>query len=221
MIGALFNTRPVTKLALVAAVGLSLSGCSLLSTPKPVQTYRFGGEGQSAVEPNTAARPVAVALRRIDFPEASKGDRILGVTGTEAAYIKGARWISPAEVLFNDALEASFAAQPDKVRLIGRREVGASARVLSLDVTTFEARYDTAGAVPTVVITVRARMVVLPERSVTSEKVFTVSQPATENRVSAIVAAFDVATRDLNTQIVEWTSLETDAPVRSAVGARG
>ncbi|CAN5258098.1 ABC-type transport auxiliary lipoprotein family protein [soil metagenome] len=209
MIGALFNSR-ARRFAVAAAVGISLSGCALLSTPKPVQTYRFGGETAAEVEPGAAARPVAVALRRIDFPEASKGDRILGVTGSEAAYIKGARWISPAEILFNDALEASFAAQPDKVRLIGRREVGASARVLSLDVTTFEARYDVAGAVPTVVITARARLVVLPERSVTSEKVFTISQPATENRVSAIVEAFDVATRDLNTQVVEWTAQEID-----------
>jgi len=210
MIGALFNTKTRnSRLAAIASVGalsVALTGCSLLSTPKPVQTYRFGGDAGEAVAAASAARPVAVALRRIEFPEASKGDRILGVTGTEVAYIKGARWISPAEVLFNDAVEAAFAAQPDRVRLIGRREVGASTRVLSLDVTTFETRYDYAGGLPTVVITARARIVVLPERSVTSEKVFTVSQPATENRVSAIVAAFDIATRDLNTQVVEWTA---------------
>ena len=29
--------------------------------------------------------------------------------------------------------------------------------------------------------------------------------PASENRVSAIVAAFDTATRDINTQIADWT----------------
>ncbi|WGM48351.1 hypothetical protein KOAAANKH_03249 [Brevundimonas sp. NIBR10] len=209
MTGALF-TRTALKLASAFAVTAALSGCALLSTPDPVQTYRFGGDAPEVVNSAAAARTVAVALRRIDFPEASKGDRILGVTGTEAAYIGGARWISPAEVLFNDALEATFASRPDQVRLIGRREVGASTRVLSLDVTTFEARYDYAGAVPTVVISARARMVVLPERSVTSERVFTVRQPATENRVSSIVAAFDTATRDLNTQLLEWTASETD-----------
>jgi cholesterol transport system auxiliary component len=210
MIGTLFN-RPGFKaygarVAVVAAVGLSLAGCALLSSPKPVQTYRFGGTVQEVVSSATAAAPVAVALRRIGFPEASKGNQILGVTGTEAAYIKGARWISPAEILFNDALEAAFASRPDRVRLIGRRDFGVSARVLSLDVTSFEARYDVPGGVPTVVITARARVVALPDRAVRSEKVFTVSQPATENRVSAIVAAFDIATRDLNTQVVEWTS---------------
>ena len=210
MIGALFDTKTRTRrLAAIASVGalsLVLSGCALLSTPKPIQTYRFGGDVGEVVEPSAASKPVAVALRRIVFPDASKGDRILGATGTEVAYIAGARWVSPAEVLFNDALEAAFAAQPDKVRLISRTSVGATTRVLSLDVTTFEARYASAGAVPTVVITARARMVQLPDRAVTSEKVFTVSQPASENRVSAIVAAFDIATRDLNNQVVEWTA---------------
>ena len=38
-----------------------------------------------------------------------------------------------------------------------------------------------------------------------AEQVFTVEQPATANRVSAIVEAFDTATRDLNTRIVAWT----------------
>lgn len=218
MIGALSNKTPgiggrglAARIAIVATVAISLSGCALLSTPKPVQTYRFGGESQAAVSSSVStARPVAVALRRIEFPAASKGNQILGVTGTQAAYIAGARWISPAEVLFNDSLEAAFAARPDRVRLIGRRDVGASARVLSLGVTAFEARYDTPGGIPTVVITARARVVTLPERSVSSERVFTINQPATENRISAIVTAFDVATRDLTAQVVEWTASEAN-----------
>lgn len=214
MIGALFNTKirsgRLASIVTVGALAVALTGCSLLSTPKPVQTYRFGGDAAQAEAQSAAARPVPVALRPIAFPQASKGDRILGVTGNEAAYIKGARWISPAEVLFNDALATAFAAQPDRVRLIGRREVGVTTRVLSLDVTAFEARYASVDAAPTVVITVRARMVQLPERAVTSERVFTVSQPASENRISAIVTAFDIATRDINAEIVGWTAGATN-----------
>ena len=69
----------------------------------------------------------------------------------------------------------------------------------------FEARYEAPGATPTVVVTARARLLVLPERTVMAERTFTVEQPAAANRVSAIVEAFDIATRDLNTQIVDWT----------------
>ena len=200
------KTAFIPQAVTVAALAVAMSGCSLLSTPDPVQLYRFGAETQAPVSPATAAQPSPVALRRIDFPEAAKGDRILGVTGNETAYIKGARWVSPAETLYNDSLENAFNARPDRVRLIGRRELGVSTKVLSVSVTTFEARYDAPGGLPTVVITARARMTVLPERSVADEQVFTVSQPASENRVSAIVSAFDIASRDLNGQIVDWTA---------------
>ena len=54
-------------------------------------------------------------------------------------------------------------------------------------------------------VTARARLLALPDRTVVAEQVFTVEQPATANRVSAIVEAFDTATRDLNTRIVAWT----------------
>ena len=207
--------KRLTSRAVLAtvAVAATLSGCSLLSSPDPVQLYRFGADIQPpASSPASAAQPSSVALRRIDFPEAAKGDRILGVTGNETAYIKGARWVSPAETLFNDSLENDFNAQPDRVRLISRREPGISTRVLSVNVTTFEARYDVPGGMPTVVITARARMTILPERSVADEQVFTVSRPATENRVSAIVSAFDIASRDLNTQIVDWTAGAAPTP---------
>ncbi|RYG10798.1 MAG: hypothetical protein EON96_16180, partial [Caulobacteraceae bacterium] len=72
-------------------------------------------------------------------------------------------------------------------------------------------------AVPDVVVTARAQLRSTPERRAAAsgtirpeegrsvERVFTVTQPAGDNRVSAIVAAFDTATRDINTQIADWT----------------
>ena len=192
----------IRPLALILA-GTVLSGCALLSTPDPVQTYRFGG-GQSAATTALTA-PVQVMLRRIEFPEAVEGDRLLGVTGTETAFIAGARWVSPATDLYMESLESAFAAQSSRVRLIGPRELTPSTRSLDIDVRSFEARYAAPGAIPTIVVTARARLMALPERTVVAERVFSVEQPASENRVSAIVDAFDVATRDLNTQVIAWT----------------
>ena len=183
---------------------MALSACALLSTPDPVQTYRFGG-APAATSAAAVASPVQVTLRRVEFPEAVEGDKLLGVTGTEAAYIAGARWVSPASDLYMESIENAFAAQATRVRLIGARELTRGQRSLDIDVRSFEARYDAPGATPTIVVTARARMLVLPERTVSAERVFTVEQPATANRVSSIVEAFDLATRDLNTQIVAWT----------------
>ncbi len=221
--------RSTLKTAALAGAAIALAGCQLLSTPDPVQLYRFGALMDAPAQAGETPAPLLVSIRRIEFPDASKDDRILGVTGTETAYIGGARWVSPAETLFDDSLQSAFAARPDQVRVLDRREPGTTPLVLRVTVSSFEARYlDGQGAAPTVVITARAQLRNTPERDRsaagpirpedgrTVERVFTVTQPAAENRVSAIVAAFDVATRDINTQIVDWTVRSAPAPLTAA-----
>ena len=193
----------IRSILAAAGVAVALSGCALLSSPDPVQLYRFGGAGAPATQ--SVADPVQVKLRAVEFPQASQGDRLLGVTGTEAAYIAGARWVSPAAQLYSASLEGAFTAHARSVRLIGLRELTPTTRVLDIDVRSFETRYDYAGGVPTVVLTARARLLRFPERTVVAEQTFEVSQPASENRIATIVDAYDVATRDLNSQIVAWT----------------
>ena len=89
-VGSLIRPLAVTLTA------MALSACALLSTPDPVQTYRFGGVAASSSAAPVVASPVQVILRRVELPEAVEGDKLLGVTGTETAYIAGARWVSPA-----------------------------------------------------------------------------------------------------------------------------
>jgi cholesterol transport system auxiliary component len=209
--------RPVLQAAAGAALLAALGGCSLLSTPDPVQNFRFGLPLEAPSAAGDTPAPLTVSIRRIEFPQATGDDRILGVTGLETAYIGGARWVSPASTLFDDSLKAAFANRADRIRVLGRREPGVPPLVLQVTVTAFEARYAAPGAVPDVVITAQAQLRSTPERRAASvgsvrpeegrsvERVFTVTQPATENRVSAIVAAFDTATRDINTQIADWT----------------
>ena len=195
------------RLLAVSGLAIVLSGCSLLKAPPVVQMYRFGAEtGTAATLPINAP---SVSLRLIEFPEAAETDRMLGVTGNQAAYIAGARWVTPAPALYSDSLEAAFASRAQRVRLIGGREGVRGDQTLDIDVQTFEARYEVPGAVPTVVLTARARL--MRDRNILAEQTFTVRQPASENRLETIVQAFETATRDLNSQIVGWT--DTNATV--------
>ncbi|MDQ1153014.1 ABC-type transport auxiliary lipoprotein family protein [Brevundimonas sp. SORGH_AS_0993] len=210
-------SRRILQLGGAAALALAMSGCALLKSPSPVQLYRFGLPMDAPSAQGDRPAPLTVSIRNIDFPEASGDDRLLGVTGVETAYISGARWVSPASTLFDDSLKAAFANRADRIRVLGRREPGTPPLVLQVTVTAFEARYAAPGATPDVVVTARAQLRSTPERQTggggairpeqgrSVERVFTVTQPAGENRVSAIVAAFDTATRDINTQIADWT----------------
>lgn len=186
--------------ALAAAV--ALGACSLLSSPEPVQLYRFGGM-QPGARSTTTAEPVEIALRRIEFADAVSGERILGVTGTEAAYIAGARWVSSARDLFTDSLEGAFVGS-SRVRLLGPREITPGTQTLDIDVRTFEARYAVKGGIPTVVVTARARLL-NRDRTIDAEESFESSVPAGANRVGSIVEAFDAATAAVTRDIVDWT----------------
>ena len=211
------RTLILKRAAVVAAAAGLTAGCALLSTPDPVQMYRFGASeaGMQAAPPAPTGQLRPISMRRIQCSEAARGDRILALTGTEAAYVGGARWVSPADQLFTEALVSAFSDQSRNTRLIGPREFSRSALSLDIDVRSFEARYAYEGAVPEAHIVARARILQFPDREVVDERLFAVSLPATDNRVSAIVAAFDAATADLSAQIVDWTdaaAANTPAP---------
>ncbi|WP_312812416.1 ABC-type transport auxiliary lipoprotein family protein [Brevundimonas sp.] len=199
--------RILTPMA-VLAVTATLSGCAVLKTPDPVQTYRFGAMPVFARADAVAksCEPVPVSLRRIDFESASRGDRLLTVTGSETAYIGTGRWVSQAETLFHSSLEDAFAAGAPCVRLAS----GSFARdglLLSVDVRRFETVYASAGAVPDVHVSVAVHLT-NREREVVASNRFDSIESAGENRVASIVAAYNRANADVTRQIVEWTATE-------------
>lgn len=197
---------------LVALAAVALSGCiSLLPKADPVQLYRFGRSPASLTDASPTNR-VPVSLNPVEFPQAAEGDRILTVVdGGAVAYVADSRWAAPAETLFSEALERAFEERAQTSRLVGRRELEPGRFLLDVDVRSFEARYD-ADAAPTAVVGLRARVLRLPERTVVAEQMIEKQQPASENRVTAIVAAFDAATDAALSDLVTWTDGTTGRP---------
>ncbi len=197
-----------TKLILALAAAAMLGGCvSLFPKADPVQLYRFTGRAdQSAPPPALGGPRVGVRLGPVEFDRAAAGDRILTVTGAEAAYVADARWVAPAQALFAQALEDAFERRATATRLVGRGEITAANITIDLDVRAFEARY-LAGpeAAPTAVVTLRARLMRFPDRVVIAERVFEAQARAGDNRVSAIVQALDTAAEQSLGELVAWT----------------
>jgi cholesterol transport system auxiliary component len=191
-----------TGLLLAAA----LSGCiSLLPKSKPVQLDRFGESPAATAAAAGASRTVGVVLGSIGFPRAAVGDQLLTVTGNTAAYISGARWVAPAAVLFQEDTERAFDRDARVVRLLQRGEFAQARALLRLDVRTFEARYEAgAAAAPTIAVSVHGTLSRLDGRLL-ADRTFEVRQPATDNRVSAIVQSFDQATSQALAQVIAWT----------------
>ncbi len=195
--------RSLPLVALLAA--LALGGCvSVLPKSKPVQLSRFGagapaGEAAPAPPPQGLTAPPAVALGSVVLPRAAAGDGLLTATGDQAAYVAGARWVSPAAVLMREAAVRAFAGRPG-VRLTGPD--GPSSARLDLLVTDFEADYPAPGAAPVVRVALTATLT--PRIGPALTRTVAVSRPAAENRLSAIVPAYDAAVRDALAQVARW-----------------
>ncbi len=201
--------RPnLLRLTVIAVCAAALSGCiSLLPKTKPAQLYRFGAGAAAASEPARPASAVAVFLTNGTFQEEASDDRMLTMTGGHAAYIADSRWVAPADILFDQAVARAFDASP--VRLIARGQQGRSAYALRVDVRTFETRYEHGEkAAPTVVVRVHAALT-RADQSGVGEQEFEARVPASDNRVGAIVSAYNTAVGDVVGKIVGWTEKST------------
>lgn len=199
-------STPSRRGLLLGVLALPAGGCALLSSPDPVQLYRFGqsaGPGATA----TAQQRATVLYVGTSLPRAAGTDRILTTSGAEVSYIADARWSSPAVILLEEAVVRAFQGGP--VRLMRRGGAARAEATLRLEARTFEARYPAAGAAPTVVIEARALLTPTAPGARLLDRDFAVQQLAAENRVGAIAQAFDAAVADLTAQLVAWTVAST------------
>ncbi|WP_293676443.1 ABC-type transport auxiliary lipoprotein family protein [uncultured Phenylobacterium sp.] len=207
MTPALTRAGPFVRLIGLGACALALSACvSLLPKTKPAHLYRFG---QPAGAEAMTATPGQIGVFRTNasFQRESAGDRLLTVDGGKIAYVAETRWVTPAAVLWDEAVLAAFDADPGPVRLISRGEPATADYVLRLDVRNFEARYLSGPKLaPTVVVRVRAAMTGRADRALIAERIFEKQVPAADNRVGAIVSAYDKAVAEVLAEVVTWTT---------------
>jgi cholesterol transport system auxiliary component len=197
------------RVGLAGALALSLAACiSLLPKNKPVQLYRFGAGHAAAPVPAPDANPVGVFWGGGDFQRESSGDRLLTVNGEKAAYIALIRWVAPANVLFQQAVEQAFEARGGRVRLVPRGAPGSTDYVLRMDVRNFETRYDTGpNGAPSILIRVHAVLTRDSNRQLVSDQMFEATVHARNNRVGAIVAAYDDALSQVLNKAVDWANV--------------
>ena len=203
------HPRQVARALAVAGLGCLLAGCiSLLPKQKPAQLYRFGVSAPPVAPRLPEQERFSVAAASTGFEHAAAGDTILTITGDQAAYIAGSRWVTSAGTLFDAAVTRAFDVDGGAARLIPQGVAIRGDYGLKLDVRTFEVRYDHGSqAAPTVVVELYAGLI---KRSsdltapTPAEHIFQVSVPASENRAGAIAEAFSAAVTKVLGEMVAW-----------------
>jgi cholesterol transport system auxiliary component len=182
----------VRKLA-ISALFLSLAGCGSLfhsSAPAPT-TY------QLAVEQKPAGAPLAADLAVL-APRVRRGldnDRIaVQYPDRRLDYLAGARWSGPLDEMLQDlTLEAFWQAG-----VLHTVDTDASAFEsgywLEIEVADFQAEYKDNRAAPVVHVHLVARVGRAQDRRLLGEFDAEARQPAADNRLTAVVAAYNQAT---------------------------
>lgn len=202
MTGLLRSRRRVFYLA---SCLLPLAGCSVLFPASAPQLYRL--------TPQTGAGPHGPLIRAqlvVDVPTAPESldtDQIaLTRNQIELDYFAGSTWTDRVPRLLQgliiDALQNS-----GRIVAVGRDSSDISPDyILQTDLRDFQARYTGSGdQPPTIVVRVAADLVKLPDRRVIGSMLAAKEVPARHNDLGNIVEAFDAATSDVITQIVDWT----------------
>jgi cholesterol transport system auxiliary component len=217
MTNASGRVAAVAAMAAATLAIVSLGGCiSLLPKQKPAQLYRFRAEAPPAAAQAGPEARVTLRAAPTSFTRASAGDRILTASGNETAYIAGARWVTAANMLFDEAVTRAFDGHGGPVRLLARDEPAVADCVLKLDVRTFEARYDHGRrAPPTVVVELYAALVGRRNATGVSE-LFRAEAPAETDAVHSIAAAFDVAVGKVLGEMVAWVDSKAAAEGKAA-----
>jgi cholesterol transport system auxiliary component len=190
--------RALARSVIALAAAASLGACiTLFPKAAPSQLYRFDAAVQPASGP-----PTAIRAGVIEFDPAAAGDRILTVDGDQVAYVQDGRWAVPASQMFQEAVTHGFHASG--MRLVDIGEAGQAKYRLRLQVTHFEARYlGGPKAPPTVVVSLRATLD-RADGALVAEQPFEASVPAGDDRLGAIVQAYDQAVSKAVGDLIAW-----------------
>jgi cholesterol transport system auxiliary component len=211
---------------MAVAAGLALAGCvSVLPDAGPApQIYRLGGAPATLARASTLAETRArdgltVMVTEPLAPRALSTDRVaVMVDGDHLSYAAGARWNERAPRVVQERILSAFEADA-RVDAAVRPEDGVTSRYeLRLDLLRFDAVYDRgASAAPSVHVEMRAKLIDRATRELLDSTRLVTEQRASENRMGAIIGAFDGAMNEVGSRLVTWT---IEAELRATGGGQ-
>lgn len=198
----------------------ALSACvSVFPKPDSVELYRF--EAQHTVSAQTRSAPPQNVLGSLGtFAPEAAGDRLVAVNAGQVAYVGDMRWAAPAEDLFRTSVAETFRDRQGVTNLLERGDPAAPRYLLRYDVDQFELQYPpTAGAPPTVVVSVHAMLFRASDKVVMAANRFEARDPLPANRASLFVGAYDSALGQVLNDLADWVDANVAADARARASA--
>jgi cholesterol transport system auxiliary component len=189
---------------LLALLGMMLGACAgslFKNKAAPPTMYLLGATHSSAPvvdsshgEPTSNAVLSDLAVLRPRVRAGLNTDRIAALyPDRHLDYYADVRWSGPLDEVLQDLAVQQFHANPTLSNSAAETSVFSSPYWLEIDVIDFQAEYTTTGGAPTVHVHLQARLGNSGDRRVLRRIEPDVRETATDNRMSAIVDAYNRA----------------------------
>jgi cholesterol transport system auxiliary component len=208
--------RSALPLLLLPALALALTACAgslFKNKTAPPTMYRLAATAKApAAEPAGTKTAVDLAVLKPRVRAGLDTDRIAALyPDRRMDYFADVRWTGPLDEVLQDLAVQEFHANPGLRYVSADASVFASTYWLEIEVTDFQAEYSTNVAAPTVHVHLQARVGSSGERRVLGRFEPDIHEAAADNRMSAIVDAYNRAADEALAQIAAGAAQILDA----------
>jgi cholesterol transport system auxiliary component len=153
------------------------------------------------------AAPIDVAVLKLRVRAGLDTDRIAALyPDRRMDYFAGVRWSGPLDEVLQDLAVQEFHSNPGLRNVSADASVFASPYWLEIEVADFQAEYDAGGSAPTVHVHLRARVGNAGDRHVLGRFEPDIHETAADNRMTAIVDAYNRAADKALAEIAAGTA---------------
>ena len=208
------------RTVLLALLGVMLAACAgslFKNKAAPPTMYMLRAtRNMPAADPPGENHPADLAVLRPRVRAGLDTDRIAALyPDRHMDYYADVRWSGPLDEVLQDLTVQQFHINPGLHNVSADVSVFASTYWLEIEVTDFQAEYSAAGGAPTVHVHLRARVGTAGDRHVLAQFEPDVHEAAADNRMSAIVEAYnraaDQALSDIATGVAAALSAKTSS----------
>ena len=195
-----------TALPLLLSVALAACAGSLFKNKAaPPTMYRLAPAPKSApADAPGKAHPTELAVLRPRVRPGLDTDRIAALyPDRHMDYFADVRWSGPLDAVLQELAVQEFHSNPELRNVGADASVFSAAYWLEIDVTDFQAEYPPSGAAPTVHVHLQARVGAAADRRVLARFEPDVREAAADNRMSAIVDAYNRAADEALAEIAQ------------------
>jgi len=180
------------------------TGCSLLPTPKAAQIYRLSPQVEDP--PGRAILRTTLTIDLPNAPQSLDTDRIALTEGrTRFDYYAESTWTDRLPVLLQSLLVNAFESDGRIAEV--SHDVDSSTRgyLLQTQIRQFEAQYGVPATAPEIAVVLELQLLTGPAGRFVGRRLISTNARASQDKLDAIVTAFDSATGEALTESVVWT----------------